>query len=374
METSNQIQGMLEDFYEDEIISYNFYAFLGNRAKNNVKAKFLEMAGMEKEHARIWREDIGINYPIAINISRRAKIRLFFLKLLALFLPLSFMINYIELGERGALQQYTDALKFFGESNEHIRDQIQYIMKDEILHEATLAALILGSSSKISNVKEAIYGMTDSLIEILALVIGLASIMNSLLLIGLSGMLAAIGGTFSMVSGAYLSVQSQNDIYVGKQSDLHAKHKLGAKYVADDLQQSLIEKGLVESIAKDIAQKVADEKAALLGLAETVIIEEELADPKAAATTTGIYYVLGSLPTFVPFFIAIPFGLSPMTAALIAVGLSAILAFVAGVFTAVLSGINIGGKGIKNVLITIGAALVTYLFGTIARSILGISI
>ena len=247
-------------------------------------------------------------------------------------------------------------------------------MKDEILHEATLTKMILGSSSQMENIKEAIYGMTDSLVEILALVIGLASITGSLLLIGLSGLLASIGGTFSMVSGAYLSVQSQNNIYEGKVSDIHAKKMVGSKYLARDLEIGLVEKGLDENIAKEIASKVIEDDEALLGLAEAIMIEEELEDPMKAAVTTGVYYIFGALPAFVPFFVAIPFGLSPLATVVIALFLSGLLAFVAGIFTAVLSGIGIWAKATKNVVITIGAALATYLFGTVVKAFLGVNV
>ncbi len=370
----DEIKSMIKDFYDDELISYSFYKFLGDRAKDNKRETFHKMSEMELEHSRIWKDDIGSEYQINEKLTFSSKIRLFFLKLMAVILPLSFMINYIELDERGALQKYMDMLHKFKHSDDKIKELITGIMKDEILHEATLTKFMLGETSKISNLKEAIYGMTDSLVEILALVIGLASIMNNLLLIGLSGLLASIGGTFSMVSGAYLSVQTQNDIYDGQLSDLHSKHKVGAEYVTDDLVASLDDKGLEHSVSVEIAKKIEQDDNALLGLAEAIIIEEEKSDPKTAAVTTGIYYILGALPAFLPFFFAIPFDLAPLQAAIIAVGLSALLAFIAGIFTAVLSGISIGTKGIKNVIITIGAALATYAFGTIARGLLGINV
>ncbi len=370
-----KIASMLMSFYQDELVSAEFYRFLGNKAKDEDKASFYEMADMEQEHARIWLEDVaGDEFPLKEGMTFGSKIRLFMLKLLAFFMPLSFMVNYLELGERGALQSYHDMLQEFSHGEAKIKQLIEGIMKDEILHEATLTKMILDSSGQISNLKEAIYGMTDSLVEILALVIGLASIMDSLVLIGLSGMLASIGGTFSMVSGAYLSVQTQNDIYEGKVGDLRTKQKVGSKYVAEDLKLGLVEKGLDDNVAEEIANKLSANDKALLGLTEAIVIEEEKGNPGEAAKTTGIYYILGALPAFLPFFLAIPFGLSPLMVSAIAVGLSALLAFVAGIFTAVLSGIDIGAKGIKNVVITIGAALATYAFGTLVREVFGITV
>lgn len=366
---------MLEEFYQDELVSSAFYKFMAKKAKGEQKKYFLEMADMETEHARIWIDEIASKkYPIKRGMRFKSRIRLFFLKVMAFFLPLSFMVNYLELGERGALKNYSEILNELDVSGEREGELIQGIMKDEILHEANLTKMILDSAAQLNNLKEAIYGMTDSLVEILALVIGLASIMNNLLLIGLSGLLASIGGTFSMVSGAYLSVQSQNDIYEGKLDDLRTKHKVGPEYLVEDLELHLMEKGLDKEIAREIAQKIKDDDKALLALAETIIIEEEKEDPTSAAITTGIYYILGALPAFMPFFIAIPFGLDPLTTSLIAIGLSALLAFIAGIFTAVLSGISIGSKGLKNVVITIGAALATYAFGTVARHFLGVSV
>jgi len=97
------------------------------------------------------------------------------------------------------------------------------MIDDEILHEAKLSEQILRERSNLANIREVIYGMTDSLVEILALMIGLASIINNTLMIGLAGLLAAIGGTFSITTGSYLGAKSQNNLAEGEMKGILSK-------------------------------------------------------------------------------------------------------------------------------------------------------
>ncbi len=268
---------------------------------------------------------------------------------------------------------YTKLLEEF-KDDARSRSLVEEIMKDEIKHEHTLAELLIGDETKLSRIKDAIYGMTDSLVEILALVIGLASIMTDPFFIGLAGLIAAIGGTFSMTSGAYLSVKSQNDIFEGKVSVLSIKERVGPEYLEEDLKIALKEKGLDDKAAAQVVRIIGSDRTVISSLLKSIAIEERYDDPTNAAITTGIYYVLGALPAITPFFLGFLIPITPITASIIAIVLCAIISFIAGIFTAVLSGIDIKEKAFKNMIITIGAAAATYFIGSVARTFLGVEI
>ncbi len=362
--------------WEDEIIATTVYSFISNRLKRKdekLSAQFEVLSKMEKRHAELWNEFSERLYNRKLKEGLLLKIKKTLLKLAVVLLPLAIIVNYLELGEKSAAEEYSKILKYLEKSPED-KAIVEEILREEIEHEHVLLQIIIFEKTNISNVKDAIYGMTDSLVEILALVIGLASIIADPLTIGLAGLIAGIGGTFSMTAGAYLSAKSQNDVYYGAVRDLEIKYLLDKNYVKRDLKSALVEKGLADRDAEELSSLIENNPKALFELTKTVAIEETPTDPKATAYVTGIYYILGALPAVVPFFVGAFLGTPSIQIAIFAVVLSAIVSFVGGVISSILSGISAGREALQNMVITIGAALATYTIGTIARMLLGISV
>jgi len=363
---------LLKDFFEDEIIAMSIYKFLKRKSRTKGEI-FDKLAEMERGHADFWKDLTEKTYGIKLKVGLKLKLKILWNKFIALITPLTFMINYLELGERGAYLEYSKILEIV-KSDAELYDKVKQIIYDEIEHEVVFMDMILGEKSKLAKIKDAIYGMTDSLVEILALVIGLASVITSPLTVGLAGLISAVGGTFSMTSGAYLSSKSQNDLYEGAVEEIKIKRILAENLLTRDLEKALIERGLNKESARLLIDAVKDDAEILSNLLKSIAIEETPVNPKEVATTTGIYYVLGALPAVVPFFLAAPLGVTSVTVAIIAVVLSSIVAFLTGIFTGVLSGIDVKRKALENVLIIIGATAATYLIGTLAKIFLGIEI
>ena len=288
-------------------------------------------------------------------------------------MPLTFILNYLEKGEREAILAYSEFLSKFRDIP-GMYQRIRRVVYDEIEHELSFVEMLVGESGYLATIKDAIYGMTDSLVEILALVIGLAGIIANPITVGLAGLISAIGGTFSMTTGAYLSARSQNDIYEGKVMELRAKKIVALDTLERELKRILVEKGVKENIVDMLIENIRDDSDTLSNLTEKLVIEETPKNPRKVAKTTGTYYILGALPAILPFFIGGVLGISTPIIALIAITIASITTFVAGILTAVLSGVNILRKAILNVLMVIGAALATYGIATIARIFIGIEV
>lgn len=373
MELTKDDLKIIRKSWEDEIIATSLYKFLKRKAKGKRKEIFDKLAEMEKQHALAWNMIAEKYFNTSFEPNLLLKLKIIFYKLLALITPLTFMIHYLEFDEREATLEYSHILSKFREHPETF-ETIKRIIYDEIEHEATFTEIIIGEKARIAKVKDAIYGMTDSLVEILALVIGLASMIPNPLTIGLAGMISAIGGTFSMTSGAYLSAKSRNDIYEGAVKEIEVKRAIASPILLKDLKRALIDRGIDTETAKKIVESLKDNPDALENLAKTLEIEETPTNPKEVATTTGLYYILGALPVVIPFFIGHFLSLNTTYIAIAAVILSSIVSFLAGIFTAILSGISIKRKAIENVIIIIGAAFATYTIGSLAKILLGIEI
>lgn len=361
----------IKKFWEEEVAASNIYRFMAKKSRKR-RELFERLASMEDQHADFWNKIANRFFGKKFKKGFGLKLKIFFYKILSLLLPTSFMIYYLESGEKSATSEYSTILKEFKEIPK-VYEQIKRIIQDEIEHEIELAEILIGEKSRISNIRDAIYGMTDSLVEILALVIGLAGITNNTLTIGLTGLIAAIGGTFSMTTGAYLSTKSQRDIYEGEISEIEAKASIAPDLLIRDLEVLLIEKGLNERSARRIISEMGVDHEELKSIVRHLKIEKP-PSPRSVAKVTGIYYILGALPPMLPFFVAYFFSIDPIFTAIISVFFASITAFFAGIFTAVLSGTKIKKKALMNVLMIVGAAMATYSIGSLARILLGIEI
>ena len=357
------------------MVATELYSFMAHHKAKDKKAKeiFMEISRMESGHAEIWNavaEHLGgKKFRGGLSLSLK-KLRV---KLLSLIMPLTFMMYYLELDERSAIIEYSRILRYFKDYPEFY-SKIVGVIKDEIGHELRMFDMLLGTGTRVGRIKEAIYGMTDSLVEILALVIGLAGVIREPLLVGLAGFISAIGGTFSMTSGSFLAARSERDLYLGRIRELKIREELGGEFLLADLKDALIEKGVPEKEATKIVSSMGEFSPTILRNLLQSLTTEEPPAPGQVAKTTGTYYILGALPAILPFFIAAILGLSSTVAVIFALFAAAIVSFVAGIFTAVLSGISIKKKSIGNVVIIIGAAMATYLIATLARMFLGIEV
>lgn len=361
------------DFWEDEVISTIVYKTLAKKATKEKQEIFLKLADMEAKHAGVWSEIAQKYFNVKFKLKLKTKIKIFFYKLLSKLMPLTFMLNYLELGEVTATLEYARFLEKFKDEPETY-NIIKNVVYDEIEHEHRFAEMLIGEKGYINKIKDAIYGMTDSLVEILALVIGLSGVISNPLTIGLAGLISTIGGTFSMTTGAFLSAKSQNEVYEGKMMDLDARKMVAPETLAEKLIIELESRGVSSDIAKQIADELMQKPEELKNMVATLAVEEAETDPKETAKTTGIYYILGALPAILPFFIGYLLSTPTITIAILAVLIASLTAFIAGIYTAVLSGVSVMKKSIMNVLMIIGAALATYAIGSVARILLGIEV
>ncbi|MHA1616660.1 MAG: VIT1/CCC1 transporter family protein [Candidatus Njordarchaeales archaeon] len=361
---------IIKSFWEDEVLAQDIYSFLGKKSKEET---FFELAQMEKKHAEFWARLANERFGVKLTPGLKLRIKKLLNKVLATITPITFMIYYLEFGEKDATISYSNMLSKLKDEPE-LYKQVKEIIIDEIKHESELAKKIMGEESKIAKVKDAIYGMTDSLVEILALVIGLAGVISNPLAIGLAGLISSIGGTFSMTSGAYLSAKSQNDVYKGSLKEIEAKRIIMPEVLAEDLREALENKGANIEVIEKIVEAVKEDPTTLETLTKSLSISETPTNPKEVATTTGLYYILGALPAITPFFIGHWLSIDVIYIAIISVLLASIISFLAGIFAAILSGSKIGRKALENVAIILGATLATYTIGKLATTLLGIQV
>jgi len=369
-----QTLNLLEIFWTSEIVADSLYSALAARYNDNkLKKAIIHIGEMERGHAHVWNKIATDVHGVSFHVSIFLKIKILLMKLLSFILPFTIFIHYMEHEERNAILEYSKLLDTYRD-NENIRKIITNIIKQEIGHEWQMMEQIADKGSYIVKFKEAIPGMTTGIIETLGLVIGLLAAHTTTLMIGLTGTIAMISGTFAMMSISYISSKGHHDLHEGRVKEISIKKEVDPAVLITELENALIEKGISSETAKLVIDIIGADTVVLSNLVKTIKITGEALTPKESVKTTGIFFVVGTLPILAPFFVGVLWHSDPLIPAITSFALAIITISMAGLFTAVLSGKRISTKVIHNIFIIVGTCTLTYLVGLAARIVFGFGV
>ena len=366
-----QTLNLLQIFWTSEIVADNLYSSLAARYNDNkLKKAIIHIGEMERGHAHVWNKIATDVHGVSFHVSIFLKIKILLMKLLSFILPFTIFIHYMEHEERNAILEYSKLLDIYRD-NENVRKIIMNIIKQEIGHEWQMMEQIADKGSYIVKFKEAIPGMTTGIIETLGLVIGLLAAHTTTLMIGLTGTIAMISGTIAMMSISYISSKGHHDLHEGRVKEIGIKKEVDPTVLRTELGNALIEKGISSETAKLVIDIIGADTIVLSNLVKTIKITGEALTPKESVKTTGIFFVVGTLPILAPFFVGVLWDSSPLIPAITSFAIAIITISIAGLFTAVLSGKKISTKVIHNIFIIVGTCTLTYLVGLAARIFFG---
>ncbi len=303
-------------FLRDELLDHETYAELAAGERNKeIRDLLQKLSNKEREHIGVWRKLLGsagdsVGAPMGLGF------RVFLLSALRRTLGIAFVTRLLERDEGRGLERYKE-----GMSGNTLRKTdktyLKRIIKDEQEHELAFASKVERYGGELGYTQSIILGLNDGLVEILAVVAGLATVATSSFIVVIIGLIAGISGTLSMAGGVYLSSKSQ---------------------------------GLVEE--EDGERR----KSKVL--------------PSKEGYYTGIYYFLGALIAVLPFLGGLQ-GYEGIIASIILVSAALI---VASTIIAVISGTSIRKRSLEMLAISLGAAFATILFGTFAKLYFGVTI
>lgn len=214
-----------------------------------------------------------------------------------------------------------------------------------------------------------IFGVSDGLVSNLALVMGVAGAASSepqfILLAGIAGLLA---GAFSMAAGEYISMQSQRELFERQIELERAEMEAMPEEELAELAAIYRSKGFDETEARRIAERLsADPETALKTLVreELGLDPDELGSPWGAAIGSFVAFCIGASIPVVPYL----FG-GGSVAFWVSLGASLVALFGVGVAVSLLTGRSALFSGMRQLLLGLGAAAVTYAVG----SIIGVSV
>jgi len=365
---------LLRKYWQSEIVADRLYSLLASRCGEPERKELIARIGrMEQGHATAWNRLASKSHGISFGPSLSLRLKILSGKLLSLILPFTIFIHYMEHEERNAILEYSKVLDAY-EHDEDTRQIIINIIRQEIAHEWQLMEQIADKESYIAKTREAMDAMTVGIIETLGLVIGLLAAHASTLTIGLTGLIAALGGLFAIMSTSYVTSQATSDLHEGRAREIHVKRDITPAVLKRELEKALASQGIRSDTVKDIMGIIGNDATILSNLVKSIKLAGEAAEPKEAIKTSGLFFLIGAAPILLPFSVGVMRDMAPLIPALIAFSLAILTISTAGFFVAVLSGKKILVKIVHNILVIMGTCAVTYGVGLAARTLLGIDV
>ena len=242
-------------------------------------------------------------------------------------------------------------------------DATDAMAADERIHGEVLRGLAARGRRKLAGgLRAAVFGFNDGLVSNLALVLGVGATglpPATVLVTGVAGLLA---GSLSMGAGEYVSVRSQRELLEASRPDPESQRAL------PDLDVDANELALVyraRGMTPEDAERHAREVLATLHLddagteEETAHEEDGIGSASGAAISSFLFFASGAFIPIIPYLAgAEGFGAAAIAAAAVGVVLLA-----TGAIVGLLSGGSLLHRAVRQLLIGLGAAAVTFVLG-----------
>lgn len=234
---------------------------------------------------------------------------------------------------------------------------------DEQIHEEVIRALAARGRDRLSgSFRAAVFGANDGLVSNLALIMGVAAsgVSNHTVMVtGLAGLLA---GALSMGAGEYVSVSSQRELLEASAPSPN----VGAALAQLDVDENELElvyraRGMSAEEATAHAAKVLRDPVSGAGAHASADARQHdaIGTGMGAAVSSFLFFGTGAIIPVLPFL----FGLSGITAVVVAAVLVGIALLTTGVIVGLLSGAPPLRRALRQLLIGYGAAAITYVLG-----------
>ena len=172
--------------------------------------------------------------------------------------------------------------------------------------------------------RPAVFGAMDGLVTNSSLIAGIGGGGGSRGAIVLSGIAGLIAGAFSMATGEYISVTSQNEL---TQAEVELERKQHARDPAGKRQrltEIFMDKGVSPNLAEAVVRQISadpDRAVATHVREELGIDPDDLPSPRTAAAASFAAFTIGALIPLSPFLL----GYSVLTVALVIAGVAAVV-------------------------------------------------
>lgn len=207
--------------------------------------------------------------------------------------------------------------------------------------------------------RAAVLGANDGLVSNLSLVMGVAGASLSSRTILITGIAGLLAGACSMAMGEWISVTSSRELYARQIQIERTELEMAPEAEREELALIYEAKGVARPEAEALAERLLTDPERAL---DTLVREELGIDPASlggsawiAAVSSFIPFVLGALAPVLPFVF-----LTGTTAVVTSLAASALGLFAIGAAITLVTGRRVFSSGVRQLLIGLAAAAVTY--------------
>ncbi len=303
----------------DELFDLSLYQALREISHDTPTRQTLEeLIHVEHAHLEFWQKFFDLRVA-RLNLSRRLKLMVM-VSVCRVFGSIAVHLT-LEAIEVYGVRKYLTLWKSY--RGEPLGEALHNILMDEIKHEDVMVTNLTDHRINAEQIRNIFLGLNDGLVEILGAVSGFFAAFSNPATVLMAASTTAVAGALSMGAGAFLALSSEQEV---KATTALKKHFIGEVTRAPDIPEQ----------------------------------------PIRAALVVGVSYFFGALVPVVPVvFGAQDVGFSILTAGIVIVLVSMILAF--------LSGMSVLRRIILNLAIVSVAVITTYLIGVLAKTAWGIS-
>ena len=215
--------------------------------------------------------------------------------------------------------------------------------------------------------RPAVFGAMDGLVTNSSLIAGIGGGGGGHGAIVLTGIAGLIAGAFSMATGEYISVKSQNELTEAEVDLERRQHALDRAGKLSRLTQLFMDKGVSPNLAEAVARQISadPERAVETHVREELGIDpDDLPSPRTAAVASFLSFTVGALIPLSPFLAGIP----SLQAALV---MSGLFAFTGGAAVARLTGRSAGLGGLRQFVAAFLATGMAFFIGHLVGGHIG---
>jgi VIT1/CCC1 family predicted Fe2+/Mn2+ transporter len=340
-------------YLADEIAEGELYLRLAQKKTGEERAILEGLAAAEERHAAHWRSLLGSHAKRV-----RPSVERSFMRFMASIFGSIFVL---------ALAQRAEG------DSPYAREAAAtpQMAADELIHEEVVRGLATrGRNALSSNFRAAVFGMNDGLVSNLALVLGIGATGVSSGVVLFTGFAGLLAGALSMGAGEYISVRSQIEL-LGASKPTQATLKAAPHLDLDSNELELVyrARGMDPEAARHRAMERlghldCDCDRSLSHRPEEKPDEEEtelVGTSMGVAVSSFIFFASGAFIPIIPYL----FGATGLTGVIASAVLVAISLLLTGGIGGVLSGQAPLKPGLRQMLIGLGAASVTFIIGLI---------
>lgn len=207
--------------------------------------------------------------------------------------------------------------------------------------------------------RPAVFGAMDGLVTNVSLIAGVGGGGASRHTLILTGMAGLVAGAFSMATGEYTSVRSQNEAVCAEVAVEAIELDRHPEAEAAELAATFVARGVAPGLARQVADQLSadpDQALRLHAREELGVDPDDLPSPWTAAASSFVCFAVGALLPLLPYLLG-------ATSLPLALGLSAVALFAAGALVARITSRSALYSGARQLALGALAAAVTYLVG-----------